>query len=764
MCKSNPNITYLDLRDNKINADGIEGIIRLLKNPNLSQLYLSQNNLGDESIKKIAQSLKTNDSINYLGLNSVKMRTEGLEVFLEALQRNTAIKGVDFIGRRNNDHIFKGPHIKQELESLLAENSKYPDKALARKVAYQIFDIFIDKKDISIEEKIHFLKCYEKANKEELENKLITLFNKSLTEISEQISQFIEENTGIEEFISQESSTLTQSMVDEMEPKDLEKLLFDFISQDNPQKVIELMQLKPQLVPKLVADDIKNPNLIDPGSNNLMMKLMQIKPQILDIMEPEGYQTMEFVLESKDIDTKTLEDIFKNFIWKSNNANSEKETKIFQHFIEKFLKIMIEKIKDEPKNTDLLLITGNMLHAAGKFSDAIDLYLGATKIDPLILISKDIENKAFVGCSFIDLIEKSKSSSSEQEVTIIQCFLERCLEVMEEKIEDEPHNAGLHLLLGGMLCKVEKFPEALKHYLEVKKIEPSFLIPKDIKNRDLEYSFMDLIEKSKSSSSEQEVTIIQYFLERFLEVTEEKIEDEPQNADLHLLLGNMLCKVEKFPEAITHYLEAKKINSLISTPIDELNEALAKNSDNGVVELNNQNIDSINATLISSFIKKHISITDFTLSHTQIKNNELKIICSALENNTTINNITFFDIKLDDEGAKIIAKLLKTHASLQCLHLTNNQIGNEGANYIIEALKDNNKIIELYIEDNKIDKELVEEINRHINKNANSLKEVIEKIESDYPVNELTDKKLDNQSDEEVHHIGDSSTINESIY
>lgn len=188
MYESNPNITYLDLRGNKINSDGIEGIIRLLKNPNLLQLYLSQNNLGDEAVKKIAQSLKTNDSLTYLGLNSVKMNTEGFAIIIEALQRNSAIKGVDFLaGSRNTDYIFKGPNSKKELENLLAENSKYPDKALARKVAYQVFDIFIDKKDISIEEKLNFLKCYEKADKEELESKLNVIFSKSLTEIAEEI-------------------------------------------------------------------------------------------------------------------------------------------------------------------------------------------------------------------------------------------------------------------------------------------------------------------------------------------------------------------------------------------------------------------------------------------------------------------------------------------------------------------------------------------------------------------------------------------------
>lgn len=195
LCENNPNITYLDLRENRINANGIEGIISLLKNSNLSELYLSQNSLGDAAIKKIAQHLITNDSLTYLGLTSVKMHDEGFTILTEAFQRNSTIKGVDFLaGRRNTDYIFKGPHSKKTLENLFEENSQYPEKALARKVAYQILDIFIDQKDIALEEKLNFLKCYEKANKDLLEEKLNILFSASLNELEKEISQFIEEN------------------------------------------------------------------------------------------------------------------------------------------------------------------------------------------------------------------------------------------------------------------------------------------------------------------------------------------------------------------------------------------------------------------------------------------------------------------------------------------------------------------------------------------------------------------------------------------
>lgn len=582
LCESNPSITYLDLRENKISTNGIEGIIRLLKNPNLSQLYLAQNNLGDESIKKISQSLKTNDSLTYLGLNSVKMHSEGLEVFLEALKRNTSIKGVDLLGRRNDDYIFKGSSSKKELENLLTENSKFPDKALARKVAYQIFDIFIEKKDTNIEEKLNFLKCYEKADKEELESKLNAIFSKSLIEMAEEISQFIKENTGIEDVTPEEGSILTQSTVDEMETKDPKKLLFEFISQDKQQMVIELMQLKPQLVPRIIADDMKKPDLIDPDFNNLMTKLMQIRPQVLDIMEPEGYQTMEFISESKDTEAKKLEGIFKSLIMKYNRATSEKEIKTFQHFVEKFLNLMIEKIKDAPKNIDLLLIMGNMLNAAEKFSDAIDFYTGA-----------------------------------------------------------------------------------------------------------------------------------------------------------------------------------KALDSSISTPIDKLSKTLAENTDKNVIELNNQNIDSINAVLISKFIKTHKNITDFILSHTQIKNEGLEIICSALESNTAINNIVFFDCKLNDEGAKIIAKLLKIHTSLQGLHLPDNQIEDGGAKHIIEALKYNSKITKLYIEGNKIDKALIEEINEHVNGNMDSASKLTEKFEAQLHINDSVINGVNDQVDGEVDTIGNNSTINE---
>lgn len=128
-------------------------------------------------------------------------------------------------------------------------------------------------------------------------------------------------------------------MVDEMEVNDLKKLLFNLISQDKQQMINELMQLKPQLVPRIIADDIKNPHLIDPSSSNLMKKLMQIKRQALDVMEPEGYQIMEFLLESKDIETKILTDIFKGFIWKSNNANSEQKTKISSILLKKSWKL-----------------------------------------------------------------------------------------------------------------------------------------------------------------------------------------------------------------------------------------------------------------------------------------------------------------------------------------------------------------------------------------------------------------------------------------
>ncbi len=87
-----PTFTTVDLRSNKIGAEGAKALAEALKtNASLTTVNLEGNEVGDEGAKALAEALKTNASLTTVDLWGNKIGDEGakaLSEIEEALKRN----------------------------------------------------------------------------------------------------------------------------------------------------------------------------------------------------------------------------------------------------------------------------------------------------------------------------------------------------------------------------------------------------------------------------------------------------------------------------------------------------------------------------------------------------------------------------------------------------------------------------------------------------------------------------------------------------
>lgn len=92
----NNSITYLDLRNNKLESAGaIFASLLLKKNRCIKTMVLAGNNLADEGFASVADGLKTNSSLTKLGLCKNNAGEVGINAILEATKGHSSLKSLD---------------------------------------------------------------------------------------------------------------------------------------------------------------------------------------------------------------------------------------------------------------------------------------------------------------------------------------------------------------------------------------------------------------------------------------------------------------------------------------------------------------------------------------------------------------------------------------------------------------------------------------------------------------------------------------------
>jgi hypothetical protein len=250
---------------------------------------------------------------------------------IEGLQRNSTVASTNNLSgnKVSNDLINK-------FTALLTENVSYPAKALARKVAYQMSDRIIDKKAFTAKEDLYFLECYKKANKNELDAKLKSLFNKSHDNLKSAMSYFTQENIldkavknaeadivlkllklmpnkevkALEDAITQNKLDIAKTLLSKVNAKVPEILLLKLVNDANKKIFLELIKLHPKLVPKILEAAVVNSNA------ELIDKMLKLHPNLKSIKYDQGKNIMHLAVErasvDKDTGQKLLDVIFKN--------------------------------------------------------------------------------------------------------------------------------------------------------------------------------------------------------------------------------------------------------------------------------------------------------------------------------------------------------------------------------------------------------------------------------------------------------------------
>jgi Ran GTPase-activating protein (RanGAP) involved in mRNA processing and transport len=92
--RGNKSLKTLDLRFNRIDANGSEMLCDLISETAIRTLRLSGNPLGDDTVRVLAERLKRNSVLCELELNEVQMTSQGFVSLCNALKENTTLEKI----------------------------------------------------------------------------------------------------------------------------------------------------------------------------------------------------------------------------------------------------------------------------------------------------------------------------------------------------------------------------------------------------------------------------------------------------------------------------------------------------------------------------------------------------------------------------------------------------------------------------------------------------------------------------------------------
>lgn len=92
LCKGSTSGLSLDLSSNDLRVAGAKSLARLMELDHFRSLELASNRLHDFGIKALAQPLRQNRGLTFLGLAENKISDEGLQVLAEALGENQTLE------------------------------------------------------------------------------------------------------------------------------------------------------------------------------------------------------------------------------------------------------------------------------------------------------------------------------------------------------------------------------------------------------------------------------------------------------------------------------------------------------------------------------------------------------------------------------------------------------------------------------------------------------------------------------------------------
>ena len=133
-----------------------------------------------------------------------------------------------------------------------------------------------------------------------------------------------------------------------------------------------------------------------------------------------------------------------------------------------------------------------------------------------------------------------------------------------------------------------------------------------------------------------------------------------------------------------------------------LSNCLKENDTLFDLDLRNNGITDIGATLIAQAIEINKTLKILSMSHNKLSDDGVTAICTYLKNNNTLQQLDLSENEISGRGANEIGHLIKKNASLLVLDISCMCICNDGITIIAQCLKNNRSLQELNISLNKI--------------------------------------------------------------
>ena len=149
-----------------------------------------------------------------------------------------------------------------------------------------------------------------------------------------------------------------------------------------------------------------------------------------------------------------------------------------------------------------------------------------------------------------------------------------------------------------------------------------------------------------------------------------------------------------------------------------LSNTLGENNNLLILNLSNNNISDVGASLIAQAIEKHSTLKVLNVSHNKLSDDGVSDISICLRRNNVLQRLDMSENQIAGKGAYEIATLIEKNKSLKVLDISYMCISDDGVTEISRCLKENNSLLELNLSLNKITSIGAEEIAKALEDNS----------------------------------------------